>query len=203
MPDMGGGGSSGSETCDRLRVDKPAGCDQVVAMPSGADYGEGEYPSGSGLAKAIAVLKNSNTPAWLRNRLNDALARHTAGIAHGWFNGGISGLNKILVYEIEHICKDIYDQSPNSAAYNSCISSLERLGEEASGDYGFFTWLQDRIELNELGWIPPVGLLSFVIDVIDSFEPDNSLTIRAEIVDEAAKCAAWWKAGLENGCFHE
>ena len=191
----GGGGDNTVDVCSSLGLQKPGGCTDPVAPPSGANYGQGTYAGGSALAKLI-YLKDSGLMLPASSRIIDsALATHTLGIANRFVP--YSTVNAQLMDSVKSACQYQTDYAMAGAYGTSkCADAFSRLTQEA-GDPNFSSWFSNWLSTNHLDvGLGPLSLQSLA----NALAPENSLTAKQEAVTQHAKCADWWSISQTNGC---
>jgi hypothetical protein len=208
--DSGGGGDYQPipSPCAELRERKPPSCPNPIPMPNGYDYGRGEFPGGSGLARLLYWIDHfDGVDAVARDAALRGLSNHTLDLRQFFVSGDRA--NERLLLSVQAACNlqhaadqqnPYHTQNPFgtpefSPAEARCLEVLELLQAE-SGDQGFRAyfrnWLdREGIHLDDLG-IPE--------SVIEWMSPSNSLRIRYTTVTADAQCAAWWIDAAANQC---
>ena len=173
------------KACRPFEVGNPDGSAAPISPPSGANYGQGTYARGSGLAKLI-YLKDSGLMLPESSRIIDsALAAHTRDIAKIFIP--YNTINAQLLNAVKTACQYQADHAM-AGAYGTtkCAVAFERLTKEAADpNYsgGVSHWFKPHVNL-----MP--GPLSVRV-LIGTPARENSLTAKFEAVTQHVKCAAY------------
>lgn len=188
--------------CDVLMLRKPEAC-LGQAQILGAPFGTRHYHPGSGLAAAIYNTTNSTLAPQTRRLISNALTAHTASLARGTIPVETANANLLDGMRLACSSQAAHDQlNPPmtpwvggiSPAMRACLGTLNRLSGEAGLSFGAFY----------LDWLHALGIsladLKIPQTLINWAAPENSLRVKYELITRQAKCNAWYREVIKNGC---
>ena len=200
----GGGGVGGDPSpavpCPTLILQKPAECPNPIPLPGGLDYGRDQFANGSGLAKVLYYREQESTAPKARGQVTVALNAQTSMMAEGIYSN--NAINDIFFTYMSYACKYQTEASDGyrigltlTVPERLCLEAMGKAQAEAEQTMSFvpffMNWLnKEGVDLSDLFPQTLVNLLS----------PENSMTVKYNLVTKDATCSRWWQQMEQNQC---